>query len=149
METLFDPDTLKAVHARLEALSPSATRQWGKMTVTQMMEHTARALEMAVAKTPSKQALLGKLISWSVKKRFLGPEPFPKNNPTAPEFIVKDDPAFDETKRRLHALLVEFHSIGERGCDGNVHKFFGPLTGPEWGVTQYKHLDHHLRQFGV
>lgn len=148
METLFNPDTLKTIQARVDALSPSATRQWGKMTVTQMMEHTARALEMAAGKTPSKQALLGKLIGWTVKKRFLGPQPFPKNGPTAPEFIVKDDPAFDETKKRLQALLSEFHSLGERGCDGNVHKFFGPLTGAEWGITQYKHLDHHLRQFG-
>jgi hypothetical protein len=119
------------------------------MTVTQMMEHTARALEMAVGRTPSKQALFGRLISWTVKKRFLGPEPFPKNSPTAPDFIVKDDPAFDETRKRLHALLTEFHLLGERGCDGNIHKFFGPLTGAEWGITQHKHLDHHLRQFGV
>jgi hypothetical protein len=45
--------------------------------------------------------------------------------------------------------MRELHSKGERGCDGNVHRFFGRLSGAEWGVTQYKHLDHHLRQFGA
>jgi len=30
-----------------------------------------------------------------------------------------------------------------------VHAFFGSLTGAEWGVSTYKHLDHHLRQFGA
>ena len=33
--------------------------------------------------------------------------------------------------------------------DGNVHPFFGTLTGKQWGETQYKHVDHHFRQFGV
>lgn len=149
MDTLFDPDTLNAIQRRLDALSPNAPRQWGKMTVTQMMEHTARALEMAAGKPPSKQAFIGKLISWLARKRFLGPEPFRKNSPTAPEFIVQSDPAFDATRARLRALLSEFHALGERGCDGNVHKFFGRLSGTEWGITQYKHLDHHLRQFGA
>ena len=35
------------------------------------------------------------------------------------------------------------------GLDGNVHPFFGRLSGKQWGETQYKHVDHHLRQFGV
>ena len=46
-------------------------------------------------------------------------------------------------------LLNEFHHLGERGCDGHVHGFFGKMSGHDWGVTQYKHMDHHLRQFGV
>jgi hypothetical protein len=29
------------------------------------------------------------------------------------------------------------------------HPFFGPMTAEEWGIISYKHLDHHLKQFGV
>jgi hypothetical protein len=50
---------------------------------------------------------------------------------------------------KVKTLVGELHGMGEKGCDGNVHRFFGRLTGAEWGVTQYKHLDHHLRQFGA
>jgi hypothetical protein len=59
------------------------------------------------------------------------------------------DPDFNSGKARLKAVLGELHVLGEKGCDGTVHAFFGPMTGEEWGITQYKHVDHHLRQFGA
>jgi hypothetical protein len=62
--------------------------------------------------------------------------------------VIQGDPDFARTKERVKTLLAEFHALGERGCDGNIHGFFGKMTGAEWGVTQFKHLDHHLRQFG-
>jgi DNA-binding response OmpR family regulator len=62
---------------------------------------------------------------------------------------VKGEPEFAAAKARVRSLLDDFHAQGERGCEGRVHGFFGRLTGAEWGITQYKHLDHHLRQFGA
>jgi hypothetical protein len=149
METLFNPAVHEQMLRRVDALQPGAERQWGKMTVGQMLEHAARALEMAAGKRESKQALLGKLIGWIFRGGFVGPKPFSKNAPTGPDFIIQGEPDFERTKARLRALLVEFHALGVQGCDGNVHGFFGPLTGGEWGVTQYKHVDHHLRQFSA
>lgn len=118
------------------------------MTASQMLEHTARAVDMATGKMPRQQAMLGKMIGWIFKKDFLGEKPFPKSSPTAPDFIIADDPDFAASKVRLKSVLRELHDLGERGVDGHVHGFFGPLTGAQWGVTQYKHVDHHLRQFG-
>ncbi len=149
MKTIFDKDSHDELEERLGKLTPTARRQWGKMTASQMMEHTARALDMASGKIPAKQRFLGKAIGWIFKKDFLGEKPFPKNSPTGPDFIVKDDPDFEATRSRLKDAITEFHNLGESGTDGNVHGFFGPLTGKEWGVAQYKHIDHHLRQFGV
>ena len=149
METLFDPAVYQAIVRRVESLLPGSERQWGKMTPAQMMEHTSRALDMATGRKPSKQVWLGKMIGWTVRKSFVGEKPFSKNGPTGPDFIVRDEPDFSGTKARLTAVLAEFHALGERGCDGNIHGFFGKMTGAEWGVTQYKHLDHHLRQFGA
>jgi hypothetical protein len=119
------------------------------MTAAQMLEHTARALEMAAGKKKSKQALLGKIIGWIFRKGFVGPRPFQRNAPTGPDFVVRGEPDFGRTKERVKTLLREFHALGEQGCDGNIHGFFGRMTGAEWGVTQFKHMDHHLRQFGV
>ncbi|MDH4066608.1 MAG: DUF1569 domain-containing protein [Acidobacteriota bacterium] len=149
MKTLFDPMAYQEIQRRLESIHPTSERQWGKMTAAQMLEHTARAVEMAAGKNPSKQVFLGKMIGWIFWKGFVGPKPFSKNGPTGPDFVVKGEPDFGPTRDRLQALLAEFHRMGEQGCDGNIHGFFGRMTGAEWGVTQYKHLDHHLRQFGA
>lgn len=149
MDTLFDPVCYQRVLQRLESIQPDARRHWGRMSPAQMLEHTARALEMAAGRRPSQQRLLGKLIGWMFRKDFVGPKPFGKGSPTGPDFIIKDEPDFVRTKARLIALLADFRALGEHGCDGHVHGFFGPMTGAEWGITQYKHLDHHLRQFGA
>lgn len=90
-----------------------------------------------------------KLIAWAIKPGFIGERPIPRNAPTGPTLIVKDDPDFEATRERLKDLIAEFHALGETGTEGNIHGFFGRLTGKQWGETQYKHVDHHLRQFGL
>lgn len=150
MKTLFDTAALDEMKERLARLVPDSPRQWGKMSPSQAMEHTARVLEMATGDDqPIKQIFLGKALSWIFKNKFLGEEPFRKNAPTGPDYVVKDEPEFDATRERLKELIAKFNSMGEAGLDGNVHPFFGRLTGKQWGETQYKHVDHHLRQFGV
>ncbi|HEX6279719.1 MAG TPA: DUF1569 domain-containing protein [Pyrinomonadaceae bacterium] len=149
MKTIFDQTDHDELLERLGKLEISSQRQWGKMTPSQMMEHLSRALDMAIGKTPSKHRLIGKMLSWMFREEFLGEKPFKPNRPTGKNFIITDDPDFEPTRIRLSALITEFHGLGEAGTDGNVHGFFGPLTGKQWGETQYKHVDHHLRQFGV
>ena len=150
MKTIFEKETHDELLTRLGNLSPECERQWGKMTPCQMMEHTARVLEMATSEEqPIKQIFLGKAISWIFKKSFLGEKPFGKNAPTGPDYVIKDEPEMEQTRERLKELITKFHGLGPAGLDGNVHPFFGPLTGKQWGETQYKHVDHHFRQFGV
>ena len=148
MKTLFDPVVCQDTMSRIEALPASAPRQWGKMTPAQMLEHVARVVEMACGKGPQKQIWPGKLFSWTFRKSFFGEQPFGRNAPTGRDFIIQDEPEFAAAKARLIGVMRELQSLGERGCDGHVHTFFGRMTGPQWGSTQYKHLDHHLRQFG-
>jgi hypothetical protein len=150
MKTIFDTETRDELFERLSKLSPECERQWGKMTPSQMMEHTARVLEMATCdEQPIKQIFLGKALSWIFKKDFVGEKPFGKNAPTGPDYKIADDPDMEQTRERLKQLIDKFHECGAEGLDGHVHPFFGKLTGKQWGETQYKHVDHHLRQFGV
>ncbi|MBV9217283.1 MAG: DUF1569 domain-containing protein [Acidobacteria bacterium] len=150
MKTIFDKETQQELHDRIGKLEPGSERQWGKMTPSQAMEHTARVLDMATSDDqPVKQVFIGKAISWIFKNKFLGPEPFRPNAPTGPDYKITDDPDFESTREKLKGLIDKFHERGEAGLDGNVHPFFGRLTGKQWGETQYKHVDHHLRQFGV
>ena len=149
VKSLFDPAVFQDTVARVEALQASAPRQWGRMTPAQMLEHVARVVDMACGKGPQRQIWPGRLLSWTIRKSFVGEKPFGKNAPTGRNFVIQNEPDFAAVKTRLLGVMREFQSQGERGCDGNVHAFFGRLSGAEWGVTQYKHLDHHLRQFGA
>ncbi len=148
MQTLFDAQTYQDIVRRVESLRVDAPRRWGKMSPAQALEHASRALEMAIGTRQRPQMFLGKLIGGFFRKDFVSEKPFPKNSPTGPDFIIKDEPDFAATKARIVGLLGQFHALGERGCDGHVHGFFGRMTGAEWGQTQFKHVDHHLKQFG-
>lgn len=150
MKSIFEPEARDELYERLERLAADSPRQWGKMTPVQAMEHTARVLEMATSdEQPIKQIFLGKALAWIFKGQFVGEKPFRKNAPTGPDYVIKDDPEIEPTRERLKELIMKFYTLGPDGLDGNVHPFFGKLTGKQWGETQYKHLDHHLRQFGL
>jgi len=149
MKTIFDKTSHDELLERLAKLEISSERRWGKMSPAQMMEHVARALDLASGRVVVKQSFIGKLLSWMVMKKFLGDGPVPKGAPTSRAFRVDDEPNFETTHARLLELITEFHKEGESAAEGRVHRFFGPLTGKQWGETQYKHVDHHLRQFGI
>jgi len=150
MKTLFEKETCDGLFARLDKLNPECTREWGKMSASQMMEHTTLILEMATCdEQPIKQMFIGKAISWLFRKDFVGEKPFGKNAPTGSDYKVVNEPELELTRERLKGLITKLHGFGPDKLDGNVHPFFGKLTGKEWGETQYKHIDHHLKQFGV
>ena len=131
MRSILDDETRDELLERLGKLTPDTRPAWGKMTPSQMMEHTARIFDMATGRKPTKQVFIGKAISWIFKKQFLSEKPFKPNGPTGPDFKVKDQPEFESTRARLIELINEFHDIGEIGLDGRVHAFFGPLTAKE------------------
>jgi hypothetical protein len=150
VKTIFDATAYGDIVRRLESLQPGAQRQWGKMTAAQMLEHTARVAEIATGNRRLKQMFPGKMIAWFFRKDFVGEKPFGRNAPTGSDFIATGlDPDFNAARARLISILSDLHALGGKGCDGNIHPFFGRMTGAEWGVTQYKHVDHHLRQFGA
>ncbi len=150
MKNFFEQSDRRELLDRLDGLRPDAARLWGKMDVAQMCAHCAIALEVAAGDVPKTQAFIGKVLAPFVKKKFLhGTEPLSKNSPTDPTFVVSDARDFEREKTRLVALVNRFGEGGASAADGRMHSFFGRLKGDEWGVLMYKHLDHHLRQFGV
>src|SRR5690348_6091026 len=98
MKTIFDKTDCHELLERLGRLEQSTERQWGKMSPSQMMEHTARGLEMATGRKPMKQMFVGKMLSWIFRKEFLGEKPFQPNRPTGAALIVRDDPDFEPTR---------------------------------------------------
>lgn len=130
----------------LHAASP---RQWGKMNVSQMVTHCARALETGTGDRPMKQQLLGKILMPFFRSSILGEKPFSRNSPTHPSFIVTDERDFQIERQKLLDLIDRLVERGTAHAAKQTHGFFGKLTGEEWGEVMHKHLDHHLQQFGV
>lgn len=148
MENLFDPPAKKAILERLKSLSPGAERQWGKMSAPQMLAHCAVALEAGTGDRPRPQQFIGKIFGPFVRKGLLGEKPFSKNSPTDPAFIVQDERDFAKERERLAGLIERFCERGRENAGGQMHSFLGRMTGDEWGLLMYKHIDHHLKQFG-
>jgi hypothetical protein len=147
---LFDVALANEVTERIECLRVDSERQWGRMSVAQMIAHCASALEMALGEIRPPRALLGRLIGSMIKPRVVGnDEPLRRNSPTMRELVVSGERDLDAERSRLRSLIDRFVSGGPSACTTHPHPFFGPLTPPEWAALMYKHLDHHLRQFGV
>ena len=84
-----------------------------------------------------------------VKNYVLGPKPYTKNGTTNPEFIIKEVRNFEVEKQKLIQNIVETRELGESFFEGRENISFGKMTAMEWNRMYYKHLDHHLSQFGV
>jgi DNA-3-methyladenine glycosylase II len=89
--------------------------------------------------------MIGKIFSPFVRKGLLGEKPFPKNSPTDPAFVVSSEKDLEAERRRLMDLVNRFCELGRENAGRQTHSFFGRMSGDEWGITMYKHLDHHLR----
>lgn len=143
---LNDADVYEDCVRRIRALDPDATPAWGEMNVGQMLAHCAEVQKVMndgpLEGTPWYLRLAGPL----VKRLVLAGGAFPKNVATHPQYDVGPDRDFETERRRLLEELETFRARGRSGID---HAIFGRLTPEQTGWGAYKHLDHHLRQFGV
>ena len=149
MKSLFETADRDAILARIDKLQPAATRQWGTMDPAQMLCHCALALETGTGDRPLKQKFIGKILMPFFRSAILGPKPFSKNSPTDPTFVVSGSRDFDAERTRLLGLIQRFVERGKEAAGKETHAFFGRMTGQEWGELMYKHIDHHLQQFGA
>jgi hypothetical protein len=149
MKTLFDQADRESIRTRLQALRADSARQWGKMNASQMVTHCARALETGTGDRPMKQKLMGKILMPFFRSSILGEKPFSRNSPTDPSFIVSDERDFVIERQKLLGLIDRLVERGKAAAAAQTHGFFGKLSGDEWGEVMYKHIDHHLQQFGV
>jgi hypothetical protein len=147
MKTIWDPDCRQQILARLERLTPYARPVWGQMTAAQMLAHLADPLKAAMgSKTVSvKSSAFSNPI---VRTLIIYCMPWPKGAPTAPEFIHAHEEHFGDNLIALRTTLEEFVASGD-SARRKPHPAFGQLSEKAWGRLVYRHLDHHLRQFGI
>jgi hypothetical protein len=121
------------------------------MNVAQMLAHCNISMETAMGKNFIKRVFIGRIIGTLMRPKVLGKKPFGKNSPTDKSyiFIGNNSLNFEEEKSKLKQQVQEFFQGGSSKCTTHPHPFFGKFTPEQWAVFQWKHLDHHLRQFGV
>jgi hypothetical protein len=149
VKNLFEADAVDELISRIDKLQPSTQRQWGKMDVAQMMAHCSATLDVASGRVVLPRLLMGRILGPFVRSLFTNDKPFSKNGPTDQHFVIADKRDFAREQQELKAHVRQFHEGGEVQCTKHPHSFFGSITPQEWARGMYKHLDHHLRQFGV
>lgn len=150
MKNLYQADILQEVKGRITRLSPNSQQQWGAMSAAQAAAHCSAAMEWAVGDRVPPRMFVGQIIGRMIKPMVLKDGvPMRRNSPTAKDLLVQDDRNLGEEQARLCQLIDRFGAAGPIGCTTHAHSFFGRLTPEEWAILMYKHLDHHLRQFGA
>ena len=148
MRSILNESDRMAICSRVRSLSASSTARWGRMSVTEMLQHLRLSARMTVGELKVVSANKRAFQVFPLKHLILYALPFPKGAPTAPELKPSVAASFEEERAAVLELLDRI-GTGPREGEGPAHPLFGPLTWREWGVATYKHSDHHLRQFGA
>ncbi|MGJ8592271.1 MAG: DUF1569 domain-containing protein [Aquaticitalea sp.] len=150
MKSLFDSDTHQEVLGRIEQLHEHQQPVWGKMNVAEMLNHSQRPLKVANGRMSFMENpnIVKKFMLKLFKPQLYNDQPIRRNLPTVSEFKVLKYDSFEEEKQRLIECVNEFQKK-DLNLHWPEHPIFGKFTTEQWGKMQYKHLDHHLKQFGV
>ena len=147
MKSLFNPRDHRELQDRVQRLRTDQTPQWGRMSTVQMVAHLADSLrmasgelEVAAKKVPFRYSPLKEFVLYVL--------PIPKGLPTSPELIARKPGDFTA---EVADLRDQLNGLVQRGAEALApeHPAFGRLSARQWGVLIYRHMDHHLRQFGV
>lgn len=150
MKNIFDASVAAEIVQRIESLTPTTQAVWGTMQVAQMLAHCNVTYEMVYEnKHPKPNALLRFILTRFIKPSVVGSKPYPNSSRTAPAFLITTDKDFSAEQARLIAYVTTTTAHGASYFDGRESLSFGKLTSAEWNAMFYKHLDHHLRQFGA
>jgi hypothetical protein len=148
MYSLFEPSTTAEIISRIQKLQPTTQAQWGKMNVAQMLAHCQGPFDVYFAEKKMKRELIGILFGRMILKQLLADKPWRRNLPTAKEFKIADSRDFEIEKNKLVSIVNRFSTDGYT-ITSFTHPFFGKVSSQQYALFNYRHLDHHLQQFGV
>jgi hypothetical protein len=139
MKDLFDPALIEDTKRRIMRLYPESERLWGNMMAMGVINPKRASFPANV---------IGPLLKPLV---FSDDKPMRRNSPSSPELFSVDltQCDFERERAKLIRTIDSFANAGAACCSQHPHPFFGSLNPHQWAILMYKHVDHHLRQFGV
>ena len=147
IKDLLDPDVKQEIIDRINKLTPQTRQVWGKMNVSQMLAHIQMPIQIAYGTHQPKGSFLLRLIGPLFKSKLWDEKPYKQSLPTDPTFVMTgSEKEFEKEKSAVLELINKFST---ESIIGEHHPVFGKLTKENWSKATWKHLDHHLAQFGV
>jgi hypothetical protein len=148
MHTLFEATTATEILNRLEKIQADTPPLWGKMNAAQMMAHCQAPFESFFSQKQLRRGLIGYLFGRVAKKKLFSEKPWPRSLPTAKAYTITNQREFNKEKEKLIGWINRFASEGYT-VTTSTHPFFGKMSSQEWALLAYKHMNHHLTQFGA
>ena len=147
LKSLFVPAVKQDIIVRINKLTPDSKGLWGKMNVGQMLAHLQVPIGVAEGTSKIKRTIFGRIVGPLAKSILYNNKPFKRSLPTDPSFVmIRNEKDFETEKQKLLEMVNNFT---EANMLVETHPFFGKLTKEQWSIGTWKHLDHHLQQFGV
>lgn len=146
MAVLHDPEVRASLKKRVQSLRPDSQRQWGRMTVDQMLWHVNVSMAECLGEyspPPMRVPIPRKLLRWLLLN-----VPWPRGARTRPDMLAVQRYDF-ETERARCLRLLEGICSRDLGANWPDSASLGEMSGKHWSQLQAIHLNHHLKQFGV
>ncbi len=150
LPNIFSKEVSDNLIKRINNLTPATQPKWGKMSIAQMLAHCNVTYEMIYENIhPKPNGFMRFILKTLIKNKVVSEVPYQQNSRTAPQFIIKETKDFEVEKQRLINYITKTQQSGENNFDNKESHSFGRLNKTEWNNMLYKHLNHHLTQFGV
>ena len=150
LPNIFTEKVSTELISRIEALKADSQAKWGKMSVAQMLAHSNVTYEMIYEdKHAAPNFFIKIILKLFVKSIVTNEVPYKQNSDTAPQFVIVEEKNFETEKNRLISYIQKTQALGENNFDNKESLSFGVLSKTQWNNMLYKHLNHHLAQFGV
>jgi uncharacterized protein DUF1569 len=146
MPSLRDEAVRKQIVTRLQRLTPTTKPEWGRLDAPRLLCHLSDTFAMSLGEVAVPSMNRKACQHFPLKHLILYVLPFPKGVPTPPELLATAPGNFDADRQRVLEQIKRL-AAAPNG-EGPAHPFFGPLTNDEWNALQWKHIEHHLKQFG-
>ena len=148
-KSLYDSEIFTECLTRLETIESGTTPVWGKMTAAQMFAHCTEVLDVMMGKPLQRTPFIARLFARVIRKGVFGPQPYRRSTRTHPQYQMTGPLDFIPSKHALILALQRFREMSVEESNNLIHPLFGQTSREEKGWGMYKHLDHHLRQFGA
>lgn len=150
LPNIFTREVSENIILRINKLAPGSQPIWGKMNVAQMLAHCNVTYELVYDNIHPPPNFFMKFILKSLVKKYVTSEtPYKHNGKTGSVFLIKDNKDFESEKKRLINYIRKTQELGDTYFDNKASHSFGTLDRTEWNNMFYKHLNHHLSQFGA
>ncbi len=147
MKSLFNDQQRKEITDRIASVANESERKWGKMSAAQMLVHCQQPIKVGLGELKLGTNLLFMILGPFIKKKLMKEVPFDQNLPTHKDFIITHEPSLVEERQKLIDLVNQFND--KKDSLAIKHPIFGKMSTQQWDSLNWKHLDHHLRQFGI